>query len=402
MINALKNERIFLIFIALFKCLPTFALDTYSPAIPEIASFFLVAQPAVLKTFTSYYLGFALGILIWGTLSDIYGRKLILQVGAILYVISSILCPLSSSLSELVLARFGQGLGDAACATVAIAILRDCYSGSKLLKTMSNIGSFAMLAPIIAPVIGTTIMSITRQWQYIFHFLTIYGVILLIFSQLMSETLELKNRSEGLWHGFRQYLLHSKNHTFMLFTFSVAMICAAELSFVSASAIIYMKIFQLTKWQYAMYFALNGLIIIFANQVTKKLVDLMDAVSITRLAILFGFLNLLIAYLILKFVILNLSIFIIAMCLSTFFLSICANTTGTMCLQSVKESFGTAIAIKNFLAVFCAGIANYIVTKFTYSHITTSLILMQIILLIIASLIILPKLSKTDKLRMSS
>lgn len=97
-----QNGKLMLVVLALFKFLPTFALYTYSPAIPEISIFFGVTQQRVLETFTSYYIGFSIGILIWGVFSDIYGRKKILQLGAYLYVISSIICPLSREFYVLV------------------------------------------------------------------------------------------------------------------------------------------------------------------------------------------------------------------------------------------------------------------------------------------------------------
>ena len=383
-----------LLMLVLFKCLPTFALDTYSPAIPEIATYFGVLQPAVLATFTSYYIGFSFGILIWGVFSDVYGRKSIIQLGAVLYVISSILCPLSNSLTQLVAARLGQGLGDAACATVAVAVLRDCYSGKELLKIMSSMGSLAMIAPIVAPIIGVGLISFTHQWQYIFHFLTAYGIILLICSWIIPETLNLGDRSIGVFSAFKHYYIHSQNLLFVLFCVASALVCGAALSFIGSAAIIYLKIFHISKWEFVICFAINGMAIILANYTVKKLADLYTPGKLTWISFLSCLLVLVCGYMIIpKYSVL---MFLSVMSIATFFMSICGNITGVIAMQNVRESFGAAVSMKNFIAVFCGAIANFIITKFSYARLIENIILLQITFLLMAALIVFLSVKKVE------
>lgn len=107
-----RNSKLFPIILALFAALPPLAVNTYAPAIPLIASDFGVSNSTVLTTFATYFIGFSFGMLFWGAVSDKYGRKKVIIIGSVIYIISTILCSYSYNFRMLEIMRLLQGLSD--------------------------------------------------------------------------------------------------------------------------------------------------------------------------------------------------------------------------------------------------------------------------------------------------
>jgi Bcr/CflA subfamily drug resistance transporter len=380
MIN--KNSKLMIIFIAIFCALPPFAIDTYSPAIPSIAAYFNILPTLVISTFTSYLAGFAGGIILWGPLSDVYGRRKILIIGACLYLISSIICPLSSNYEELVWARFGQGFGDAACATVAMAIARDCFSGQNLVKVLATIGTIFMVAPIVAPIIGALIIHKTNHWQSIFHFLTGYGIVLLLLSFLIPETITDNLRVRNIKSAFYHYLDHCTNRSFLLPVYGATLVRCSMFSFIGTSAIIYIKIYHTSEIIYAILFGLNGVSIIFANLLLKKISNTIKLRQLQIIGTLGAIASLIIGYSLISTFPHTLYIFVIVALFTAFFSSISSNTLNADALNQIQHSFGTATSINQFSQFLFAGIANYIISKCDPQGLNITLITEQIILML--------------------
>ena len=129
-----KGSKYLVFFVVLFVALPPFAIDTYIPAFGNIANSFNVPVSSIAITISTYLVGFGLGMFFWGALSDRYGRKKILIIGMLVYIASTILCSQTDSFNTLIFMRFIQGIGDSPAAVAAMAILKDCYRGQKLIK----------------------------------------------------------------------------------------------------------------------------------------------------------------------------------------------------------------------------------------------------------------------------
>ncbi len=155
-----SKNRYFIAILAMFGALPPFAINTYTPAIPDIAKYFSITESSVIVTMTTYFVGFALGMLVWGAFSDRYGRKKILIIGMAMYIFSTIVCSFCEEFSTLSFMRFIQGFGDSTGAIIALSVARDCYSGKKLTIVMASILIIMMLAPITAPIIGSILIGV--------------------------------------------------------------------------------------------------------------------------------------------------------------------------------------------------------------------------------------------------
>lgn len=169
----------FVALMAALMALNALAVDIMLPALPAMAAAFgavdtTAAQPVI----TAYLLGFGLGQFGVGVLADRYGRRPVLMAGLVVYAIAAIAIALAGDLSTVLALRFLQGLGSAAPRAVTIAIVRDCYGGRQMAKTMSLVMMVFMAAPILAPALGQG-MLLVSDWHAIFAVLAVYAVLML-------------------------------------------------------------------------------------------------------------------------------------------------------------------------------------------------------------------------------
>lgn len=179
-------QREFVALIAVMFATVALSIDAMLPALPQIAQSLSPGDPNRAQlVITAFVFGMGLGTLFTGPLSDSQGRKIVVQVGLILYAFGAVLCYFAQSLEMLLLARVLQGIGVAAPRTVSLAIVRDLYSG----RDMARIISFAMMiftvVPAVAPLMGQAIIWVA-DWQSIF-------LAYLVFAALCA-----------LWFGLRQ------------------------------------------------------------------------------------------------------------------------------------------------------------------------------------------------------
>lgn len=380
----MNNNKLMIFLIAVFAALPPFAIDTYAPAILNIADYFSVPKSLTIVTYTTYFIGYSIGIIIWGTISDIFGRKKILVIGVLLYIISTTICSVSATFWQLSAARMFQGFGDAACTTVSFAMLRDCYSGKNLIKSIASVGMVMMFAPIVAPFVGAYIISTTGKWQYIFHFLTAYGLFLLLCTFITPETNTNRSFFNNISNNYKSHLFNQK---FIILSFATGLSFAAMFSFIGSSAVIYIGIYHLSKFNYAILFGVNATAIVSANFTLRKLIDRtslvkIQIVSISLAIVIIGF-SLITMYLFSS----SLIIFILIMWLITFFLAISSNAMGSEAIANIKHAFGTATSISTFIKFSLAGIANYIMTLFSYQYLNKIMLVQQFIIICIISIL---------------
>ncbi|MDN5215846.1 multidrug effflux MFS transporter [Fulvivirgaceae bacterium BMA12] len=143
---------------------------------------------------TMIFLGLGIGELIFGTLSDSFGRKPVVYHGLVVFIMASILCVTASSLQTMLVGRIMQGIGLSAPRTISIAIIRDTYNGNYMARIMSFITAIFILVPMIAPIAGQLILN-HFDWQAIFYFQLMFAIITIVwFGSRQRETLPKEKR----------------------------------------------------------------------------------------------------------------------------------------------------------------------------------------------------------------
>jgi DHA1 family bicyclomycin/chloramphenicol resistance-like MFS transporter len=164
--------------VAMMMALTALSIDMMLPALPLIGDAMGVSDPNDRQIIIiSYVLGFSVGQLGYGRLSDRYGRKPVLMFGLAVFVVSSLVASLSSSFLVLLAARTVQGLGAAAPRVIAIAIVRDLYAGRQMARVMSFAMTVFIIIPVLAPSLGQGLLEV-GTWRLIFDALLLGGLIL--------------------------------------------------------------------------------------------------------------------------------------------------------------------------------------------------------------------------------
>ncbi|AXA33735.1 multidrug effflux MFS transporter [Francisella adeliensis] len=381
-----KGSKYLIFYVVLFVALPPFAIDAYIPAFSNLSNYFHVNQNQIAMTVSTYLFGFSLGMLIWGALSDKFGRKKILTIGMSIYTISTILCTYSYNFETLTFMRFLQGLGDSPAAVAAMAILKDCYRGQKLIKMMATMVMVFMIAPIIAPIIGSVIIYTTGEWQNIFHFLTFYGIVLLIITLLMPETHKTHKRSKSLLISFFVYIKHLMNTPYILATISGGLCFGALFSFIGASSNIMLGYLDLGYFQFCLLFALNIFGIVFSSLFIKNKVNNANQSQVIyygyTIAISLVLLNTLCSYLID-----NIYVFVIINTLATACFALVNIIITARAIDLLKEGFAAGNAIMRLIKFLVAGVATTIVGFFSINHLMVEIPIQQLFFLIVSLLI---------------
>ncbi|MCA2216433.1 multidrug effflux MFS transporter [Jidongwangia harbinensis] len=266
-----RRFRIVLV-LGLLTALGPLTIDMYLPALPTITDDLGATAAAVQLTLTGTLVGLALGQLLVGPLSDAIGRRVPLLAGVGVHVLASVLCVIAPNLAVLGGLRVLQGLGAAAASVVAMAIVRDLFSGLAAAKLFSRLMLVVGVAPILAPTIGGQTLQFT-SWRGVFVVLAVAAVaIMAAAAVVLPETLPVQRRRHGGMAGtVRDYgrLLTDRVYVGLILVAGLAM--AALFAYVSGSAYVLQDGFGLSEQQFAFVFAGGAVGLIGATQCNVRL-----------------------------------------------------------------------------------------------------------------------------------
>jgi DHA1 family bicyclomycin/chloramphenicol resistance-like MFS transporter len=249
------NNRLLIFILGALSMLGALSIDAYLPALPSIAGIFSVTPVAAQQTLTVYLVAFAFMTLFYGTLSDSFGRRPVLLISMLLYVLSTVGAGLSTSLGMLIIFRFLQGLTAGAGSVIGRAIVGDLFSGAEAQRVMAYISVVFGLAPAIAPVLGGWLLA-AFGWRSIFGFIAGFSILLtIICAQALRESLPREQR-----HPFRMrpvvlnYLHVGSCAAFMLQAFSIAFGFCGILMYVASAPAFVINILHLRETDYGWLF----------------------------------------------------------------------------------------------------------------------------------------------------
>ena len=264
-------------------------IDMYLPSLPTITTNLHASAAAVQLTLTGTLVGLGLGQLIVGPLADAFGRRVPLLVGVGVHVLASVLCVLAPNLAVLGTLRVLQGLGAAAASVVALAVVRDLFSGLAAAKLFSRLMLVVGVAPILAPTIGGAVLNWT-SWRGVFVVLTLTGITIMAGAALiLPETLPpARRRGGGLVGTVRDYgrLFTDRTYVGLILVGGLAM--AALFAYVSGSSFVFQDQYGLSEQQFAYVFAGGAVGLIGATQLNVRLLRRWTPLQILAAALATG------------------------------------------------------------------------------------------------------------------
>ncbi len=247
-------------------------IDMYLPALPAITADLQTTSTAVQLTLTGTLAGLGLGQLVIGPLSDVYGRRRPLIAGLALHVVASALCVVAPGVATLGALRVLQGLGVAASSVVAMAVVRDLFSGRAFALLFSRLMLVMGAAPVLAPTLGGAVLGWT-DWRGVFVALAAFGVALSIVAAIgLPETLPVERRRKGGAAGTLQvYRALLRDRTFVGLAAVAGLAMAALFAYVAGSSFVMQGQYGLDEQQFAVVFGAGAAGLIGATQLNVRL-----------------------------------------------------------------------------------------------------------------------------------
>lgn len=261
-------------------------VDTYLPALPQLTAEFGATDSQAQLTITGLLIGLGFGQLLIGPLSDAVGRRRPLLIGLVLHGVMSVLCALAPSITILAITRTVQGLAGAAVAVVAMAVVRDLFSGIRAAQLLSRLILVLGVAPILAPSLGSALLAVT-DWQGIFVALALAAVALVAVAFFgLPETLPPTRRQPASIRGsLRSYRRLLTDRMFVAMVGVAGLMFATLFAYIAGAPFILQGLFGLSPQQFGLAFSANAVGLILMTQINPILVRRWGPVRVLSVAV---------------------------------------------------------------------------------------------------------------------
>jgi DHA1 family bicyclomycin/chloramphenicol resistance-like MFS transporter len=351
--------------LGLLSAIGPFAIDMYLPALPSIGQDLGADNSVTQLTLLAFFISFALTQLLYGPISDTWGRKLPLYLGIGIFALASIGCALATNIETLIAFRFLQGIGGAAGMVVPRAIVRDMHTGVQAARLMSLLMLVFSISPILAPLTGSAVIQY-YGWRGVFWAVTIAAFIgLVLLATQLDETRSKEDRvGSGLKSAMAAYALLLRDRNFMTLTFIGGLGISGFLVYLANSSFVLIEHYGLTPTQYSLAFSVNAVSFFTVSQATGWLGERFGLVRVMRLAVTaFSFVMVVLAVLMAAGFD-QLPVLVTFLFVGYGFLGLVIPTSAVLALEDHGEIAGTASSLMGTLHFVIAAVAMVISALF--------------------------------------
>jgi DHA1 family bicyclomycin/chloramphenicol resistance-like MFS transporter len=336
--------------LGLLSAIGPFAIDMYLPALPTIGKSLGASVGAVQASLMAFFMALGLGQVIYGPLSDMFGRKPPLYAGLVLFGLASVGCALAPDIQTLVALRFVQGLG--ACATMVVprAVVRDMHTGADAARLVSMLMLVFSVSPILAPLVGSLLIE-WIGWRSVFWAVTVIAVLsLALLAFGLPETRPPEQRLQSsVRSALAGYGVLLRDRRYLGLVFIGAFGVSSFFAYLANSPFVLIDHYGLTPRQYGMAFAINAASFIGASQFTATLAVRWGLVRVVKFAVS-GYATVMLALLLVHLLgVDRLEVLIGMMLLGFGFLGLVVPTTAVLALDPHGTIAGTASALMGTL-----------------------------------------------------
>lgn len=259
-----KNSKVFiLVFLGMLTAFGPFVTDMYLPTLPAMSEYFHTTSSMVQLGLTASMIGLAAGQLLFGPLSDKYGRRLPLIISMILFAVATIGCIYSYTIMQFVGWRLIQGIAGAG-GIISRSVAADKYSGRELAKMLALIGAINGVAPVAAPM-GGGFLAGSVGWTGIFWCLFVLGIILLLGSIHFEESLPVEDRKEKSWRSvFRSFIDVLRNSSYVCYTLQFGFAQGVLFANIASAPFIMQQHYGFSPLMFSICFGINAIFIVIS------------------------------------------------------------------------------------------------------------------------------------------
>lgn len=375
------NHLYLIILLSVLSSVAPMGVDTYIPSIPDIANAFNVSIEKIELSLSIFLIGFSVGQIFGGPISDKYGRKMSSVFGLLGFAFFSFVIIFSSTIYELWVFRFFEAFFGGIVVVNATAAVRDRFHGVEAAKVFSLIGMVRSFAPLIAPAIGAFIIHF-YSWKAVFIFLTIYALVVAFFIYKDLEESYTYSK-QNVIESFKTVLSHKSALKMMLvlgFSFGGFFIVIAKTSF------IYIEYFKIPTDYFPFFFGINFIVLMIMIKVNINLLKKYNPIELIKMAILIQIISAGLLALNYEDITLVLTVILIAcyMSMMAFIFGNCMALT----LEHFPKNAGVASGVIGVLQFGLGAIISSIALSFhdeTFFPIGTAICLISILTYIIMS-----------------
>lgn len=247
-----------IVFIILANTIIPFSIDMYTPAVPSLPGYFGTTEQMVNFTLMGFFFVLTIASLLFGPVSDRFGRKPVLVGSLVAYTAGGILCAIAPSIGALIAARLVQALGAGALMAVSMALVKDCFVESRREQMIAIIQVLSVVGPVIAPLVGGILLQFF-SWRASFVALAIFGATCLVLALLYEESLPEDERNDGgIIATLGGLVTVGRNKAFTVLLLTVALFNVAFSAYLAVGSYIYIDFFGTTPQQYTYFFAVTA------------------------------------------------------------------------------------------------------------------------------------------------
>ncbi len=274
------NHIYLIVLLAILSAVAPVAVDTYIPSIPSMANDFQVGIEQVELTLAIFLIGFAIGQIFGGVLSDRLGRKKSSLIGLLGFAFFSFIIIFSTHIFELWIYRFIEAFFGGLIVVNASAAVRDLFHGTQAAKVFSLIGTVRSLAPLLAPAVGSLIIHFF-EWEAIFVFLTLYALVVAFFVYKDFDETYTYTKTKAL----ESYKIVFRNTQAMKIMLVLALGFSGMFIFIAKSSYIYIEYFGISTDMFPFYFGMSILTLMLLIRVNIKLLEKYKSILLIQFAI---------------------------------------------------------------------------------------------------------------------
>ncbi|MFK7916344.1 MAG: multidrug effflux MFS transporter [Pseudomonadales bacterium] len=267
----------FLLFVAAMVAIAPLAIDTYLPAMPAMAVALGTDLVMVNATLSTYLLGYALGQLLGGPISDQIGRRPVGLSGLVVFAISSLAIALTDSIDGVLILRAIQALGGGFATVICMAMVRDAYEPLEAARRFPTVMLVMLSAPLFAPVIGSLLLELGLGWHSIFLFLAIYACVIFAAFLPVPETATDAPRKLALGSILPQYWSVISRRVDgklvpLRYVFTQGLLFSGTFVFITNAPFIYLEYYQVDERWFSLYFGANIIVMMAFTTLTTRLI----------------------------------------------------------------------------------------------------------------------------------
>lgn len=342
--------------IVILTTIPPFSTDMYLPALPEMVAYFGTTEAVLNITLYGFMFFQAVSMLLLGPISDKYGRKPILAISIIIYIITSLLASVAPTIETFILCRMIQGAASGGMMVISIALIKDCFE-EKIRNTVLTLTVvLGVVGPVASPILGAYIIE-AINWQSTLAFPGLLTIICLIITLLFSESLPAEEKLTGnLPSVYKRMAGVCRHKSFMTFLFAMGVFSLPFMAYLAVSSYIFVEGFGIAGTTYSYMLAVNAILGTLGMLLLQRLTKGGSNKTMGVIVIIFAFVS--------SFILLSVGHLNAAVCfIGTTFMVISAFAARPYALAILMNQFdgdtGSVSSAFNFTMVFigCLGMA---------------------------------------------